>query len=120
MNLSSPSKPKVLAGGALLLLVIVASAAVFFMHHGSQAPPNQGEDGCTACGPANTTPVAPPVRTDRNAFNKGLIMGRSEVTQSNPNFFCTSGARHELSFYPQDPSAQGLYLQGCFQGANGG
>ena len=121
MNLSSPSKPKVLAG-SVLLLVLAASAAVLFMHHGSQAPPKQGDSGCTAqeCGSADKTPTRPPVRTDRNAFNKGLMMGRSGVTQGDPNFFCTSGARNELRFYPQDPSAQGLYLQGCFQGANGG
>jgi len=46
--------------------------------------------------------------------------GRGAVTQSNPTFYCTRNARAELSYYPQDPSAQGLYLQGCLQGANGG
>ncbi len=120
MNLSSPSK--VLAGGVLLLLVIAASAAVFFMHHGSQLPPKQGDSGCTApkCGSADTTPSRPPVRTDHYAFNKGLMHGRSGFTRSNPTFYCTQEASIELRLYPQDPSAQGLYLQGCLQGANGG
>jgi len=121
LNLSSPTTPKVLIGSALLVF-IAASAAVLLMHHGSQRPPTQGDSGCTAqeCGSADTTPPRPPVRTDRNAFSKGRMQGRSGVTQGDPNFFCTSGARNELRFYPQDPSAQGLYLQGCLQGANGG
>jgi len=121
LNLSSPSTPKVLAGSALLL-VIAASAAVFFTHYGSQPSPKRGDSGCTAqeCGSADTTPPRPPVRNDPNAFNKGLMKGRSGFTQSNPTFYCPQLARNELRFYPQDPSAQGLFLQGCLQGANGG
>ena len=121
MNLSSPTAPKVLAGCALLLFV-AASAAVFFTHQGSQPSPKQGDSGCTVqeCGSAGTTPPRPPVRTDHYAFNKGLMHGCSGFTRSNPTFYCTQEASIELRLYPQDPSAQGLYLQGCLQGANGG
>ena len=127
MNLSGPTTPKVL-GGSALLLVIAASAAVFFLHEGSQAPPKQGDSGCTVqeCGSADTTPPRPPVRRAVNAYQQGLISGRGgyEISQTltnlDPAASCPLKASQFGNRYPDDASAESLFLQGCLQGANGG
>jgi hypothetical protein len=127
LNLSSPTAPKVL-GGSVLLVFIAASAAALFMHHGSQAPPRQGDSGCTTkeCGSADTTPSRPPVRRAVNAYQQGLISGRGgyEISQTftnhDPTAFCPTQAHQFGNRYPDDASAGSLFLQGCLQGANGG
>lgn len=127
MNLSSPTTPKVLAGSALLVF-LAASAAVFFMQYGNQPPPKQGDSGCAAqeCGSADTTPPRPPVRRAVNAYQQGLISGRGgyEISQTftnhDPAVFCPTQAHGFGNRYPDDASAESLFLQGCLQGANGG
>lgn len=92
----------------------------------SQQDTPQGDSGCTNdCGndTGTTTPprVTVPIRRDPDAFDKGLRAGHIEVQYlTDQNYGCTSRAASEARSYPQDPSAQSLFMQGCLQGAQGG